>query len=215
MAPNRKNNTYLLPIANSYETSGSRTSSNRAIQWGEQIVKPIFECKDDNEVMYLSPRSSLSDLMFKNIKVENNLPVVEDITREINRGGWSTGYCGQSPERLKSHMANQRKTSTCSPEGHPGRTRVTITACRGRAGARRIQASRHAAALQHQPVDQGRWRHLPRPLRRGARGDAARRHQAQGQPARATAITPRNSEIKDGYPEFTLGVLKKLGWDKD
>jgi len=23
------------------------------------------------------------------------------------------------------------------------------------------------------------------------------------------------SEIKDGYPEFTLGVLKKLGWDKE
>src|SRR5688572_3311808 len=53
LAPNRKNNTYLLPIATSYETDGSRTSSNRAIQWGEQIVKPIFESKDDNEVMYL------------------------------------------------------------------------------------------------------------------------------------------------------------------
>jgi formate dehydrogenase major subunit len=25
----------------------------------------------------------------------------------------------------------------------------------------------------------------------------------------------KDSEIKDGYPEFTLGVLKKLGWDKD
>jgi formate dehydrogenase major subunit len=25
----------------------------------------------------------------------------------------------------------------------------------------------------------------------------------------------RDSEIKDGYPEFTLAVLKKLGWDKD
>ena len=25
----------------------------------------------------------------------------------------------------------------------------------------------------------------------------------------------QDSEIKDGYPEFTLGVLKKLGWDKD
>jgi formate dehydrogenase major subunit len=23
------------------------------------------------------------------------------------------------------------------------------------------------------------------------------------------------SEIKDGYPEFTYGVLKKLGWDRD
>src|SRR5215212_6927963 len=53
LAPNRKNNTYLLPIATSYETAGSRTASNRAIQWGEQIVKPIFESKDDNEVMYL------------------------------------------------------------------------------------------------------------------------------------------------------------------
>ena len=53
LAPERKNNTYLLPIATSYETAGSRTSSNRAIQWGEQIVKPIFESKDDNEVMYL------------------------------------------------------------------------------------------------------------------------------------------------------------------
>ena len=26
---------------------------------------------------------------------------------------------------------------------------------------------------------------------------------------------PPGSEIKDGYPEFTYGVLKKLGWDKD
>jgi formate dehydrogenase major subunit len=39
--------------------------------------------------------------MFKNIKVENAVSA-EDILREINRGGWSTGYCGQSPERLKA-----------------------------------------------------------------------------------------------------------------
>src|SRR5258706_11013534 len=25
----------------------------------------------------------------------------------------------------------------------------------------------------------------------------------------------KDSEIKDGYPEFTYGVLKKLGWDTD
>src|SRR4029079_6866618 len=25
----------------------------------------------------------------------------------------------------------------------------------------------------------------------------------------------KDSEIKDGYPEFTYGVLKKLGWDGD
>ena len=72
----RKNGTYLLPIATSYETNGSRTSSNRAIQWGEQIVKPIFESKDDNEMMYLlAKKLGFADLMFKNIKVENNVPV--------------------------------------------------------------------------------------------------------------------------------------------
>src|SRR5471032_1766362 len=108
LAPERKNGTYLLPIATSYETNGSRTASNRAIQWGEQIVKPIFESKNDNEVMYLlAKKLGFAELMFKNMKVENNLPVPEDIMREINRGGFSTGYCGQSPERLKSHMAHQ------------------------------------------------------------------------------------------------------------
>ena len=31
----------------------------------------------------------------------------------------------------------------------------------------------------------------------------------------ADGSASKDSEIKDGYPEFTLGVLKKLGWDKD
>src|SRR3989440_2022243 len=105
----RKNDTYLLPICTQFETSGSRTASNRSLQWGEQIVKPIFESKDDYEVMYLlAKRLGLAERMFKNIKVENNHPMSEDILREINRGGWSTGYTGQSPERLKLHMANQK-----------------------------------------------------------------------------------------------------------
>jgi formate dehydrogenase major subunit len=46
--------------------------------------------------------------MFKNIKVENNNPLPEDVLREMNRGSWSTGYCGQSPERIKLHMTNQK-----------------------------------------------------------------------------------------------------------
>ena len=60
--------------------------------------------------MYLLARKfGFADLMFKNIKVENGAVSAEDILREINRGGWSTGYCGQSPERLKAHMRNQAK----------------------------------------------------------------------------------------------------------
>src|SRR5260221_12366778 len=56
----------------------------------------------------LAKKLGFADKMFKNIKVENGAVSAEDILREINRGGWSTGYCGQSPERLKLHMANQK-----------------------------------------------------------------------------------------------------------
>jgi formate dehydrogenase major subunit len=37
----------------------------------------------------------------------------------------------------------------------------------------------------------------------------------QGKTLLAEGSYSLGSELKDGYPEFTLGVLKKLGWDKD
>src|SRR5262249_44327573 len=49
---NRKDGIYLLPACSSLEMEGSRTASNRSLQWGEQIVKPIFESKNDYEIMY-------------------------------------------------------------------------------------------------------------------------------------------------------------------
>ena len=106
----RKNGTYLLPACTSFEMDGSRTASNRSLQWGEKIVDPVFESKNDYDMMYMFARKfGFADQMFKNIKVENGAVSAEDILREINRGGWSTGYCGQSPERLKAHMKNQAK----------------------------------------------------------------------------------------------------------
>ena len=106
----RKNGTYLLPTCTQYEAVGSRTASNGSLQWYEQIIKPLFETKSDNEIVYLlAKKLGFADQMFKNIKVENNVPVAEEVLREINRGGWSTGYTGQSPERLKAHLKNQAK----------------------------------------------------------------------------------------------------------
>ena len=93
--------------------------------------------KDDLEVMYLHREEvGFADQMFKNIKVENNLPVAEDILREMNRGSWSTGYCGQSPERIKSHMAHQADFDMLTQRATKARTRVTIMVCHGRAGVR-------------------------------------------------------------------------------
>ena len=106
----RKNGTYLLPICTQYETRGTRTASNGSLQAYQQIVKPLFESKSDGEILYLlAKKLGFADQMFKNIKVENGQPLADDVLSEINRGGWSTGYCGQSPERLKAHLRNQAK----------------------------------------------------------------------------------------------------------
>ncbi len=206
----RKNDTYLLPICTQFECDGSRTASNRSLQWGEQIVKPIFESKNDYDVMYmLAKKLGFADRMFKNIKVENGAVSAEDILREINRGGWSTGYCGQSPERLKLHMANQKDFDlvTLAGEGWPGQGRLLrpAVAVLGHAGA---QASRHPHALQHQPARDGRRRHLPRPLRRGARGEAARRHEPQGEPAGRRAPTRSARRSRTATPSSPMGCSR-------
>jgi formate dehydrogenase major subunit len=205
----RKNDTYLLPICTQFETSGSRTASNRSLQWGEQIVKPIFESKDDYEAMYLlAKKLGFADRMFKNIKVENNHPVAEDILREINRGGWSTGYCGQSPERLKAHMKNQAKfdlVTLRAPKDDPevgGDYYGLPWPCWGTPEFR--HPGTHTLYNTNLAVKDG-----------GGTFRARFGVEREGVSLLADGSYSKDSEIKDGYPEFTLGVLKKLGWDKD
>ena len=102
------------------------------------MIEPLFESKTDHEIMYLfAKKFGFADELFKHIQVEGDDPVVEDILREINRGAWTIGYTGQSPERLKLHMANQPTFDKTTLRANGGPATATITACRGRAGARR------------------------------------------------------------------------------
>ncbi len=205
--PDREEGIYLLPACTQYETYGSVTASNRSLQWREQVIDPLFESKNDNEIMYLlAKKLGFADEMFKNIKVNGTDPLVEDITREFNRGMWTIGYTGQSPERLKMHMENQHtfdKTtlqavggpadgdyyglpwpSWGTPElGHPGTPNLYDTS---------------------KPVAEG-----------GLCFRARFGVEREGQNLLAEGSYPVGSEIKDGYPEFTMAQLKKLGWDGD
>jgi len=203
----RKDNMYLLPIATQFECKGSRVASNRALQWGEQIVKPIFESKDDLEVMYLvANKLGFADKMFKNIKVENNLPVAEDILREMNRGSWSTGYCGQSPERLKLHMANQKdfdmRTQRASTGPAKGDYYGLPWPCWGSPEVKHPGTPLLYNTNLHVMDGGGTFR-----ARFGV--------EYKGANLLAEGSYSAGSELKDGYPEFTYGVLKKLGWDTD
>jgi formate dehydrogenase major subunit len=214
----RKDGVYLLPVATQFECAGSRIATNRAMQWGEQIVKPIFESKDDLEVMYLiAKKLGFADKMFKNIKVENNLPLAEDILREINRGSWSTGYCGQSPERIKAHMKNQHKfdlVTTRAPKDDPevgGDYYGLPWPCWGSPAVRHpgtpLLYNTNLAAMD----GGGTFRPRFGLEREEKLPDGTTRKVS----LLADGVYSKDSEIKDGYPEFTYGMLKKLGWDAD
>jgi formate dehydrogenase major subunit len=214
----RKEDVYLLPVATQFECKGSRVATGRQLQWGEQIVKPIFESKDDLEVMYLiSKKLGFADKMFKNIKVTNNLPEAEDILREINRGSWSTGYCGQSPERLKAHMKNQAKfdlVTTRAPKDDPevgGDYYGLPWPCWGAPEVKHpgspLLYNYHLHVMDGGGVFRARF------------GIEREEKLPDGTSRKVSMLADgafsEGSELKDGYPEFTLGVLKKLGWDAD
>ncbi|MGZ3283677.1 MAG: formate dehydrogenase subunit alpha, partial [Xanthobacteraceae bacterium] len=203
----RKNDTYLLPVGTQFESSGTRTNSNRSLQWYDRVVDPIFEAKDDYEVMYLlAKKLGFADRMFKNIKVEADRPLAEDILREINRGGWSTGYCGQSPERLKLHRDNQKDFDLVTLRATSGPAKGDYYGlpwpCWGTPEIRHPGTHTLYNTGLHVKDGGGTFR---------ARFGVER----NGVTLLAEGSYSQGSEIKDGYPEFTMGVLKKLGWDKD
>jgi formate dehydrogenase major subunit len=205
--PERKNGTYLLPACSQLETRGSRVASNRSFQWGDQIVKPIFESKPDHEILYLfAKKLGFDKELFKNIKVNGTEPDVEDILREINRGCVSIGYSGQSPERLKMHMANQADFDVTSLRATKGPAKGDFYGlpwpCWGTPEMK--HPGSHVLYNTHLPVKEG--------------GGAFRARfgvEKDGVSLLADGVYPEGSEIKDGHPEFTYGLLKKMGWDKE
>ena len=218
---NRKENTYLLPICTQFECAGSRTASNRSVQWGDQVVKPIFESKNDYEVMYRltgaldraaekrsMPIRFQAD-MFKNIEVTGQEPVAESVLREINRGAISTGYTGQSPERLKAHMAHQDKfdlvtlrAKADAPAEIKGDFYGLPWPCWGTPEMR--HPGTHILYNTNLHVKEG-----------GGTFRARFGVERNGVTLLAEGSYSKGSEITDGYPEFTTAVMQRLGWDAE
>lgn len=203
----RKDGVYLLPACTQFETYGSVTASNRSIQWRDQVIEPLFESKPDHEIMHLfSNKLGFGEQLFKNIEIKNGQPVVEDITREINKGMWTIGYTGQSPERLKLHQKNWHTFNydTLKGEGGPisGEYYGMPWPCWGTAE----QGHPGTPILYDtsKPVAEGG---LTFRARFGVEKD--------GVNLLAENSFSKGSDIKDGYPEFSDKLLKKLGWWND
>ena len=203
----RTDGVYLLPACTQFETYGSVTASNRSIQWRSKVIEPHFESKPDHEIMYLlAKKVGIADQVFKNIQVNGDEPLIEDIVREYNRGMWTIGYTGQSPERLKYHQENWHAFDFTSlravgtdahgefyglpwpcwgtPEmAHPGTHVLYDTSLAVKDGGLGFRANFGV--------------------------------ERNGETLLAEGSAPVGNEIGDGHPEFTANMLKQLGWWDD
>jgi formate dehydrogenase major subunit len=216
--PNRA--VYLLPAATQFETSGSVTASNRSLQWREKVIEPLFESRTDHMIMYqLAEKLGFGKELVAKIKLVKGKggmmePEPEDMLREINRGTWTIGYTGQSPERLKAHMKNMHlfdvKTLRCKGGKDPV-TGYDMTGdyfglpwpCYGTPEMKHPGTHVLYNTSQHVMDGGGNFR-----ANFGVEKDGVNLLAEDGSHS-------ADAEITTGYPEFDHLLLKKLGWWDD
>ena len=205
--PDRKDGMYLLPACTQFETYGSVTASNRSLQWRDKVIEPLFEALPDHTIMYkLATKLGFGEELTKNIEVTNDEPLIEDITREFNRGMWTIGYTGQSPERIKEHMKHRNTfdEGTLQAKGGPldGEYYGMPWPCWGDADMKHPGTPNLYDPSK--PVAEG-----------GLNFRARFGVERDGVNLLAEDSWSVGAEIEDGYPEFTADMLKTLGWWDD
>lgn len=213
----RTDGVYLLPAATQFETYGSVTASNRSIQWREKVIDPVFESLPDHTIMAkFAKKFGFAKEYLKNIKMNGDEPVIEDVTREFNGGMWTIGYTGQSPERMRKQMANQATfdKTTLLANGGPcdGEYYGLPWPCWGTA-----EMGHPGTPILYDPSKPVAEGGLNFRARYGVvrKDDRLYGTEKAGANLLAEGSYPVGNELKDGHPEFTYAMLKKLGWDKD
>ena len=206
----RKDGVYLLPACTQFETSGSVTASNRSLQWREKVIEPLFESRPDHTLMYaFAKKFGFAAELAKNYKVVKDKqgwdePLPEDILSEINRGTWTIGYTGQSPERLKLHMKHMATfdVKTLRATGGPcdGEYFGLPWPCYGTPEMKHPGTPNLYDTSKHVMEGGGNFRANFGVEREGVSLLAEDGSASKG------------AELQMGYPEFDHLLLKKLGW---
>jgi formate dehydrogenase major subunit len=197
---------YLLPSGTTMEMHGSVTNSNRSVQWRQKVIEPIFEAKEDYKIVHLfAQKFGFADELFKHIRIgEDGNPDADDILREINRGTWTIGYTAQSPERLRSHMENQDKFDSVTLLGASGDVKGSYY-CLPWPAWGRPEINHPGTPILYDTSRSVAEGGLPFRARWGV--------EREGQNLLAEDSYTPGSDIQDGYPELTVGMLQALGWD--
>jgi formate dehydrogenase major subunit len=219
----RKDGAYLLPAATQLEGPGSVTASNRSLQWREKVIDPLFESRTDQMIMYqlaqklgfadqlLGKRDGRQNIKLAKVKGGMEEPDIEDITREFNRGCWTIGYTGQSPERLQAHMRNMHVFDVKTLRARGGKDAKTgydLTGdyfglpwpCYGTAAIKHPGSANLYDTTRHIMDGGNTFR-----ANFGIEKDGVNLLAEDG-------AHSKGSEITTGYPEFDHVLLKKLGW---
>jgi formate dehydrogenase major subunit len=216
--PNRA--VYLLPAATQFETAGSVTASNRSLQWRERVIEPLFESRTDQMIMYqLADKLGFGKELVAKLKLvaaKGGMmePEPESMLREINRGTWTIGYTGQSPERLKAHMRNMHLFDVNTLKCKGGKDPVTgydLTGdyfglpwpCYGTPELKHPGSANLYDTTKHVMDGGGCFR-----ANFGVEREGVNLLAEDG-------VYSVGSEITTGYPEFDHVLLKKLGWWDD
>jgi formate dehydrogenase major subunit len=207
----RKDGVYLLPAATQFETVGSCTASNRSIQWRERVIKPLFDSQTDHAIMAaFAKKFGFDKELLRNYKMvkpdpdKMEEPEPESILREINRGTWTIGYSGQSPERLKLHMKHMQTfdVKTLRAKGGPcdGDYFGLPWPCYGNADLKHPGSPNLYDPSKHVMDGGGCFR-----ANFGVERDGVSLLAEDGS-------HPKGSDLTTGYPELDHVLMKKLGW---
>ena len=216
---NANRDVYLLPAATQFECSGSCTASNRSIQWREKVIDPLFESKPDHTIMYLfAKKLGFADQLVgkkdgkQNIQVVNDEPIVEDILRnEINRGTWTIGYTGQSPERLKAHMRNMHVFDVKTLRAKGGVDKETGYVLDGDYFG--LPWPSYGTPEMKHPGSPNLYDTTRNVMDGGGNFRANFGVERDGQSLLAAdGSASKGADLPFGYPEFDDKLLKKLGW---
>lgn len=120
----RTDNLFLLPAASQMETSGCVAATNRAYQWRYQVIKPMFECREDHEILFdlagrLGFKEQYQKSLYENAKKDGRSEFIwpDDATTEMAQSIRSIGLQGMSAKRLKAHCDNWHMFDTNTLEG--------------------------------------------------------------------------------------------------
>ena len=216
----RQDNVYLLPAATQMECAGSVTASNRSIQWREKVIDPLFDSRTDHMIMHqLAEKFGFAKEFTAKIKLSKGKggmlePDMEDTLREVNRGTWTIGYTGQSPERLQAHMRNQHVFDVRTLRAKGGKDAKTGYVldgdyyglpwpCFGNAAMKHPGSPNLYQTERHVMDGGGNFR-----ANFGVERDGVNLLAEDGSHSKGADITT-------GYPEFDHVLLKKLGWWDD